>query len=135
MELQHDLTLKSWTDDFLFLMTLRLRDGLPDAQQARFRDYLEMRYEPQLVEQAFETLKQSYNFIARHWTYLKDVGLIRAEDGRDGIVNCLILALREVAFTFPHEQLIHLPATDPRKMVKIAQKYVDAEKADGEHQQ
>lgn len=123
------ITLQSWIEDFRFLLKGVLAGGTEDAQQARLEDHLEVRYAPHLLVQAYSTLKYSYNWMARHWEYLGEVGLVRRKDGKVEVVNCTMLALHEVAFSMEVENLPQIPDIDPRKLVAVAQRYIDAEKA------
>ena len=113
---------------------LDLASDIPLAQRARLADRLEMQYPPEQARFHLDTLTACHNWACRHWSYLQEVGLIVRANGKLGCQNALILALREMAFRLPASAIHLLPDTDPLSVVRIAQKYIDGEKADGEAQ-
>ncbi len=129
MALLQNITLSSWAEDFQFVLILSGRGEAEAVQKAHLEDYLEKRYERSLLVRAFLTLKYSYNWIVRHWSYLKEIGLVQEIEGKTAVVNCLIMALQEISFALPLKFLPKLPDTNSQKMVRLAQRYIDAERS------
>ena len=72
---------------------------------------------------AFQALKHSYNFVAKHWDYFQEIGIIQKDsEGRIGVTNALIFALYDVAMSVPPDTLALLVDTDPLRIVRIAQR-------------
>jgi hypothetical protein len=127
MDALRQITKESWHSDLTFLLAGVLRGGTEEIQQARLEEYLEARYSYDLVPIAFRSLKYSYNFIARNWDCLHEVGIIHTDkSGRIGVTNALVFALFDSALATPSpEQIVNV---DPLKVVRIAQRYIEQEK-------
>lgn len=57
-----------------------------------------------------------------------EVGMVRRDAGRYVIENSLIYALHHLTADVPTQMLPSIPELDPYKLVKIAQRIIDAEK-------
>jgi hypothetical protein len=129
VELLQSITPQSWLQDFRFLLGGVLGGGQEDAQRARLEDYLETRYLPDLVPDLFVALMNSYNWTAKNWDYLQEVGMVgMTTEGRITMTNSVVYALHDVAMSAPPAILHMLPDVDPLKVVRIAQRHIDAEK-------
>lgn len=129
-ETPQDISQHQWFADFRFLLGGAFRGSQEGVQIALLEDRLESRYEPHLIPRAYNSLKYSYNWMARNWEYFEEVGLVRRQDdGRIAIENSLIYALHHLASDIPTELLPRLPELDPAKLVKVAQKFIDAERS------
>lgn len=125
MALHHQISQELWTQDFQFVVSLRVYLSIQDGQVARLQDYLEMRYYPELVPQVFLTLKYSYNWMVHHWDCLLESGFIVDDNGRKGVMDCLIIALYDFSSTIPIELITEFPDLDPLIVLKRAQGYLD----------
>lgn len=125
MALLENLTAQSWMDDMQFVLGTMLRQEPEEEKQAWVEDYLRNRYVPIWILPTKESLRFSYNFLARNWGYFGEVGLRT----KTGIMNCVLFAVYNRIFGNPnYESWKKIPEIDPREIVSEAQKFIDAEK-------
>lgn len=129
-ETPQDIPQRQWVEDFRFLLGGAFRGSEEGVQIALLEDRLESRYEPHLVPLAYNSLKYSYNWMARNWDYFEEVGMVRRQqDGRIAIENSLIYALHHFSVGIPIEMLPMLPETGPERLVPVAQKFIELDRA------
>jgi hypothetical protein len=128
-EILQEVSPHHWLADFRFLLDGSARGSEEGIQIARLEDRLETRYAPHLIPHAYNSLRYSYNWLVRSWDYFCEVGLVRLSGTGFVIENSLIYALHHISADIPIELLPNLPELEPSKLVKVAQKYIDADRA------
>ena len=117
-----------WLEDFRYILDGEARGISQEIQIVRLEDRLETRYAAHLIPHAYNSLCYSYSWMVRSWDYLLEVGMVRMDSGRYVIENSLIYALHRLTADVPTPMLPSIPELDPYKLVKIAQRIIDAEK-------
>ena len=127
-EILQDISPRHWLTDFRFLLGGAFRGSSEDVQIALLEDRLESRYAPALIPRAYNSLKYSYNWLARNWDYFEEVGMVRKEGGGMVVENSLIYALFHFSGYIPLEMLPRLPDMPPDTLIPVAQKYIEADR-------
>ncbi|HTQ29662.1 MAG TPA: hypothetical protein VMI53_00490 [Opitutaceae bacterium] len=116
-------------DDIQFVLGTFLRSESEQTKARFVEDYLSKRYEAKWVRVVSLSLRAAYNWIARNWEFLGEVGLRKSDEGEVRIVNCVLFALYNEIFKNPDpEHWQAVPSVDPKSIIHEAQKFIDAEK-------
>ncbi|MGF1483480.1 MAG: hypothetical protein ACFBZ8_03855 [Opitutales bacterium] len=123
-ELRPRITSQSWLEDMQFVLILAV-DPMDKAEKEKnLLGYLSERYQPYLVSSVKLSLLCSYDWIAKNWIYLGEVGLRK----ENGILNCVLFALHNLVFNeISEENWMKVPDTGPMVIVKMSQEFIDSE--------